>query len=648
MPVTRRSHFALLAGVAIGLAALLLTVVHPAAQSRTADWLGYANAGGSRYSPLDQINASNVGKLQVAWRASMTPDEMRQRLGSTAPPAAMSQNTPLKVGNLVYMSTGVGAVAAVDATTGRLAWFDLVPESVPNNRRRLGNSTRGIAYWKGGRDERIFSITGDYLVALNAKTGERVRGFGQDGAVDLVATYDRKAESYSGSMPLVVRDVVVLGGLGGPSGDGYSESMLALKEGWPGDVRGYDARTGKLLWTFHTVPRKGEFGHDTWLNGSAEYTGDTNVWAPFTGDDELGYVYLPVGTPTSDYWGGYRPGNNLFAESLVCLDVRTGKRVWHYQMIHHGIWDYDVATAPVLADITVDGRKIKAVAQVTKHGFTFVFDRVTGKPVWPIEERPVPKGDAPGEWYAPTQPFPTKPPAFDRLGVTVDDLIDWTPELRKEALDIINQYRWGPLFTPPSTIDGPDGKKGTIFSPGNDATAWYAQSYDPETGVLYVTTGNSAQVIELVPSKNPQSNIPLVRKDLDHLFGPRGLPSPFKPPYSKVTAIDLNKGEILWTWVNGDGPRDHPAIKHLNLPPMGSGGRAAALITKSLMFIGEGRQGGKMFRAVDKKTGTTVWETELPALTGAAPMTYMANGKQYIVMAIGGAIRAELIAFTLP
>ena len=628
--------------------AALVSVDRPSAQAGAADWLGYANQGGSRYSALDQINASNVGRLKVAWRASMTPDEMRQRLGSTAPPAAMSQNTPLKVGNLLYLSTGVGAVAAVDATTGRMVWFDLVPESVPANRRRLGNSTRGIAYWRGGKDERIFSITGDYLVALNARTGERVRTFGKEGAVDLVEGYDRPAASYTASMPLVVKDVVVMAGMGGPAGDGYSESMLAVKEGYPGDVRGYDARTGKLLWTFHTVPHKGEFGYDTWLNGSAEYTGDTNVWAPFTGDDELGYVYLPIGTPTSDYWGGYRPGNNLFAESIVCLDVRTGKRVWHYQLIHHGIWDYDVATAPVLADITVDGKKIKAVAQVTKHGFAFVFDRVTGQPVWPIEERPVPKGDAPGEWYAPTQPFPTKPPAFDKQGVTDDDVIDWTPELKKEALDIIHQYRYGPLFTPPSTLNGPDGKQGTIFVPGNDATAWYAQGYDPETKVLYVSTGNSAQVIKLVPSKNPKSNIPLVRKDLDPLLGPRGLPSPFKPPYGRLTAIDLNKGEILWTSVNGDGPRDHPAIKHLNLPPMGAGGRAAPLVTKSLLFIGEGRQGGKGFRAFDKRTGKVVWETELPALSAAAPMTYMANGKQYIVVAIGGTIRAELIAYTLP
>lgn len=647
MPVLRRSLVASAAALA-GLTAVLLTGVHPSAQGRSSDWLAYAAGGGSRYSPLDQINASNVGKLQVAWRTSMTPDEMRQRLGSTSPAAAMSQNTPLKAGNFVYMSTGVGAVAAVDAVSGRLAWFDLVPESVPGNRRRLGNSTRGIAYWKGGKDERIFSITGDYLVALNAKTGERVRTFGKEGAVDLVEGYDRPATSYTASMPLVVKDVVVMAGMGGPVGDGYSESILSVKEGYPGDVRGYDARTGRLLWTFHTVPRPGEFGNDTWLNNSWAYTGDTNVWAPFTGDDELGYVYLPIGTPTSDYWGGFRPGNNLFAESIVCLDVRTGKRVWHYQLIHHGIWDYDVATAPVLADITVEGKKIKAVAQVTKHGFAFVFDRVTGKPVWPIEERPVPKGDTPGEWYAPTQPFPTKPPAFDKQGVTDDDVIDWTPELKKEALDIIHQYRYGPLFTPPSTLNGPDGKQGTILIPGNDATAWYAQGYDPDTNVLYVSTGNSAQVIKLVPSTNPKSNIPYVRKDLDQLQGPRGLPSPFKPPYGRLTAIDLNKGEILWTAVNGDGPRNHPAIKHLNLPPMGAGGRAAPLVTRSLLFIGEGRMGGKWFRAFDKTTGKVVWETELPAGTTAAPMSYMANGKQYIVMAIGGNIRAELIAFALP
>ena len=647
---------------AVGLAcvvSLCVVMVWQPRANEAGDWPAYAASNAStRYSPLDQINRDNVKNLRIAWRQSITPMEVRQQLLDVRPPRK-SQNTPLKIGNLLYISTGPGAVAALDAATGRLVWFDDVPKPKDERRRTLGGPARGVAYWRDGEDERIIGITGDYLVALNAKTGQRIASFGEGGAVDLVASFPRPAENFGGSSPpVIVRDVIVVGGWGGPSGDGANEDMWARKEGPPGDVRGFDVRTGKLLWTFRTVPQPGEFGNDTWLNESWKYTGDTQVWGPFSADEELGYVYLPIATPTGDYWGGERPGNNLFGESLVCLDARTGKRVWHFQMVHHGVWDYDLATAPVLADITVDGRTIKAVAQLSKQGFAYVLDRVTGEPVWPIEERPVPQGDTPGEWYAPTQPFPTKPPAYLQQGVTEDDLIDWTPELRAEALAIISQYRYGPLYTPPSLIDGPDGKKGTIFAPGTSSAVWDIQGYDPETGILYVATSNSIQVIELVPSKNPKSNLRYVRKRVTIMEGPRGLPSPFKPPYAKLTAIDLNKGEILWEFTNGDGPRDHPAIKHLNLPPLGGARRAGPLVTKTLVFIGEGTDlrkhenrgpGGKTFRALDKRTGEVVWEMELPGGTGGVPMTYLVDGKQYIAVTIGwSTMRAEVIALALP
>jgi quinoprotein glucose dehydrogenase len=627
--------------------------------SESGDWPAYAASNAStRYSPLDQINKDNVGNLRIVWRQSVTPAEVRQRVSNLTPPAS-SQNTPLKIGNLLYISTGLGTAAALNAATGRLVWFDDVrSESKGTRRRTLGGPQRGLAYWRDGSDERIITITGDYLVALNARTGERIATFGQQGKVDLVASFWRRGETgdlFSGmSAPVIVRDVIVVGGMRGLLGDGANEDALARREGPPGDIRGFDVRTGRLLWTFHTVPRSGELGNDTWLKESWAYTGDAQVWAPFSADEELGYVYLPTGTPTGDYWGGERHGDNLFGETLLCLDARTGKRIWHFQAVHHGLWDYDLATAPVLADITVSGRKIKAVAQVSKQGFTYVFDRVTGDPVWPIEERPVPKGDTPGEWYSPTQPFPTKPAAFLRQGVTTDDVIEWTPELRAEALALISRYRFGPLFTPPSVPGGPDGKNGTIFAPGTASALWHSQGYDPETGTLYVASSNSIQVIELVPSKHPKSNLRYVRKQVSILKGPRGLPSPFKPPYSTLAAIDLNRGDTLWTFVNGNGPRDHPAIKHLDVPPLGQGVRAGPLVTKTLVFIGEGPphysgMGGRMFRALDKRTGTIVWETELPGGTSGVPMTYMVDGKQYVAVTVGWSdIRAEVIALALP
>ena len=391
--------------------------------------------------------------------------------------------------------------------------------------------------------------------------------------------------------------------------------MLAevIPEAPPDDVRGFDAKTGKMLWTFHVVPRKTEFGVDTWLDGSLEYSGNSGVWTLLSGDEELGYVYLPTEEATGDYYGGTRPGNNLFAESIMCLDAKTGKRVWHFQTLHHGLWDYDLPAAPILVDIRVNGRTVKAVAQVTKQAYTFVLDRVTGKPIWPVEERPVPQGEVPGEWYSPTQPVPTRPPAFDQQGVSDKDLLDYTPELKAESKRIVDEYNYGPLFTPPEVVGTPKGKKGTIYLPGTNGGAdWGGAAFDPETGVLYVPSTHMPDIIGLVHSENPESNMPWVKRAWPKMLGPQGLPDPFKPPYAKLTAIDLNKGEILWAVANGDGLKNHPAFKGLNLPAIGTPGRNAAIVTKSLVFMGEGSDtgvgvpagfGGKMFRAYDKATG---------------------------------------------
>jgi quinoprotein glucose dehydrogenase len=565
----------------------------------------------------------------------------------------VSQNTPLMIGGLLYVSTPLGTAAALDPESGKVVWFDTPPAREAGTALRA--PSRGVAYWTDGTDSRIIAITGQYLVALNAKTGKRYADFGTEGTgdVDLSKGYDRSAPGYRwGGPPLVVRDVIVIGGLGGSPGENTGR-----QRGNQGDIRGFDIRTGKQLWKFRTVPRPGEFGSDSWQADSWSYSGDVSVWGQMSGDEELGYIYAPIETPNNNYYGGARPGNNLFAESLLCLDAKTGKRVWHFQAVHHGIWDWDFNSAPALLDITVDGHRIKAVAEVSKQNFVYVFDRVTGQPVWPIEERPVPKGNVPGEWYSPTQPFPTRPPAFDQQGVTVDDLVDFTPELRQEALDIVNQYHYGPLFIPPTLAGGPDGKKGYIQMPGTVSTLWNSPAFDPETGVLFVPSVQRPLAARLEKPTTADSDVGYVLRSSGDLMGPRGLPTPFKPPYGRLTAIDLNKGEILWKIANGDGPRYHPAIRHLNLPPLGQGGRVAPLVTKSLVFLGEGTNdgviaappgyGGKMFRAFDKATGATVAEIELPGGTSGAPMTYAVNGKQYIVVAIGWKdMPAEWVALT--
>ena len=654
--VVRRALFI----VAVGLVSLAGV---PNAAGQTGEWRAYAaDKAGSKYSPLDQIDADTVHDLQVVWRQSTIPDATRG--GNTMDAPSASQNTPIMADGRLYVSTGLGMVAALDATTGEVVWFDAPPAPGGQTRRR-GAPTRGVAYWTDGDDARVLAVLGSRLVALNAATGERYLDFGEAGEVDLVQGYDdRVVESFRWrSAPIVVNDVIVVGSA---INDITNHTMPALKEMPPGDVRGFDVRSGEQLWIFHTIAREGEPGNETWLTAltedraSWEYTGNTNMWASPSADEELGYVYLPLSTPTSDYYGGHRPGANLFAESLVCLDAATGERIWHFQAVHHGLWDYDFPAAPTLMDITVDERDIKAVAITSKQANTYVFNRVTGEPVWPIEERPVPQGDVPGEWYSPTQPFPTKPPAYDQQGVTIEDLIDFTPELRAEAIAMLDDYVWGPFFTPPSLIDErPGGTQGTMVVPGLvGGTDWNGAGVDPETGILYVPSVHSGTVVGLARSEHPRSDVDWAMKGARQIPGPQGLPL-FKPPYGRLVAIDLNKGDILWTIANGDGPRDHPAIAHLDLPPLGQGGRVAPLITKTLVFLGDGADvggaflprgsGSRMFRAYDKATGDRVWEMELPGGTTAAPISYLADGRQYIVVTVGWSdMESEYVALALP
>ena len=604
--------------------------------------------GSTKYAPLDQINRSNVRNLHVAWRRPAVADELRgqhQQLKFSN----LLRSTPLMINGVLYASDGIGLVEAFDPATGRTLWVqestDLGPEAL------AGTSTRGIAYWRNGADERILSVRPPYLYAINLKTGELIRSFGEAGKVDLRTGLGPQPQPFNfTSAPLIVKDIAVIG------------SSIAdnpnLKEGTRGDVRGYDVKTGKLRWTFRTIPGEREFGVETWEGRSWEYTGAVNAWSNLSADEELGYIYLPLTSPTSDMYGGHRLGNNLFSDSLVCLKAETGERVWHFQLVHHDLWDYDLPAAPILADIRVNGKPIKAVVQVTKQGFAFVFDRVTGQPVWPIEERPVPQSATPGERTAPTQPFPTKPAPFERQGVSVDDLIDFTPELRREAIDITKRYVVGPLFTPPSIKgDGPNDTKGTLQLPGSVGGAdWNGAALDPETGILYVPSVTGTFAADLVSGNTVQSNLRYVHGTREFVTGPRGLPL-FKPPYGRITAINLNTGDHVWVKPNGDGPREHPAIKHLNLPPLGQPGRASPLVTKTLLFIGEGDPinvrtppggGGRKFRAYDKASGAVVWEMEFPAGTTGAPMTYMYKGKQYIAFAIGSSEhQAEFVALAL-
>ncbi len=607
-----------------------------------AEWRNYASdLASTKYSPLDQINASNVNRLQIAWRWKSANFGPRNE--------GNMETTPIMVGGVLYFSAGQRRVIiAADAATGETLWMNRLDEGSRASQWPRPYS-RGVSYWSNGQgDDRILAVTAGYrLVALDAKTGVPVPTFGNKGLVDLYDGLERIKEGEIGltSPPTVVKNIVVVGA------SLKSGTAPPTKSNVPGDVRGFDARTGKLLWTFHTIPRPGEFGYDTWKNSSAEYTGNTGVWAPISADEELGYIYLPVESPTGDYFGGERPGNGLFGESLVCLDVNTGKRIWHYQLIHHGIWDFDPPAAPNLIDVTVDGKKIKAVAQITKQGFVYTFDRVTGQPVWPIEERPVPQSTIPGEHTSPTQPFPTKPPAFDLQGFRPDYLNNLTPEIHAEAEKIAARYTMGSLFTPSSV-------QGVLMLPAvNGGANWEGAAVDPETGILYVGSVTDPWIYAMAKSTPGQSEMAYVGRGgrPDRAFG---LPI-VRPPWGRITAINMNTGEHAWQKPNGPAPEAFtslPIAKGLDLSQAGNPAIAMLLVTKTLLFTGEGVAmvngvpggGGPTFRVFDKANGKILHEMKMPGLTSAPPMTYSLRGKQYIVLATTSRTEgAELVALTL-
>jgi quinoprotein glucose dehydrogenase len=664
------------------------------------EWRSYAgDLRNFRYSPLDQINADNFNKLEIAWR--FKTDSLGNR------PEFKLEATPLMVNGVVYATAGSRRAAiALDAATGELLWVHGEHEGARGAAAPRQLSGRGLSYWSDGKVERILYVTPGYrLLCLDAKTGTVVPSFGINGAVDLktFAVYGtgQPIDLINGEIglhatPAVTKSGVVLVGSAFREG-GTPKTHNNTK----GMVLAFDVRTGKKLWQFNTIPRPGEFGNDTWLKESWAVNGNAGVWTQMAVDEDLGLAYLPVETPSSDFYGGHRPGNNLFADSLVCVDLKTGQRKWHYQLVHHSVWNMDIAAAPILADITVNGRAIKAVLESSKQALLYAFDRVTGQPVWPIEERPVEKGDVPGEWYSPTQPFPTKPPAFDYQGVTIENLIDFTPELRAEAQRIVSKYKIGPVFTPP-VVSKAEGPLAAFRSSGG--MNWPGFSYDPETHIAYVPSFVSLPPVGLMPSPNkafsdadyvegfattgvqyvsgPGENVgadaprPAVREagrgpapapagaattaGVGSGLGltPQGLPL-LKPPYGRITAINMDKGEFVWQVAHGETPdfiRNHPALKGLNIPRTGQSGYVGVLVTKTLVIAADPQvtttadhPRGAMLRAYNKATGKELGAVWMPAPQSGSPMTYSVNGKQYIIVPIsGGGYSGEFIAFRLP
>ena len=641
----------------VAMLTLLTTAVSAQTGAANGEWRTWGgDLAATRYAPLDQINADNFKNLEVAWTFKT------EYLGKN--PDFNLQATPLMVNGVLYFTAGAHRDAvAVNAATGEMLWMYRLDEGARKSPRVL--SGRGVGYWTDGKgDQRIFFVTVGYqLIGLDAVTGRPIQSFGRNGIIDLREDDDQVMDVMTADVgwngaPVVARNVVLVGASHSASG--------RTKANVKGYVRGFDARTGKRLWTFHTIPRPGEFGNDTWLDDSWSYTGNTGVWTQITVDEELGIAYLPVETPTGDYFGGHRHGDGLFGESLVAVNLETGQRIWHFQFVHHGIWDYVLPCAPMLADVTVNGRTIKVVAQPTKQGFLFVFDRQTGQPVWPIEERAVEKGAVPTEWYSPTQPFPTRPPAYERQGFLPEEVIDFTPEIKAEAQKVLSQYKIGPLFTPPITR-GYEGKIGTLYVP--NGANWPGASLDPDTGILYVYSHTLLRVLSMVndPKRSDMNYISVGGGDDSGGTGltVQGLPL-IRPPWGRITAIDLNKGDIVWQVAHGETPdnvKNHPALTGVNIPKTGrtggaggSSGGIGTLVTKTLVISGEGGvftapngQRGAMLHAYNKATGNEVGAVYMPGAQTGGPMTYMLNGKQYLVVAVSGAILpGQLMAFKLP
>ncbi len=615
------------------------------------EWVTWGgDFGNLRYAALDQINADNVSELEVAWRWKSSDVDGRQDANWKA--------TPLVVDGVMYAPHGGTRISAIDPSTGATLWTYEPDPYRKRIARGFSGSSRGLSWWTDGVSKRILHNTIDgRLLSIDAVTGLPDTQFGVNGQVnlneDLLPPDDtRTPQDMNSTAPgVVIGDLIVVQVIG--------DDTVARKGGTPGYIRAYDIRTGKKVWTFHTIPRPGEFGNDTWLNDSWKDFGAASVWSMMAADPELGLVYLPIESATNNWWGGEKPGDGLFAESIVCLDAKTGQRVWHFQILHHGVWDYDLPAAPILHDVVKDGKKIKAVSVLTKQGMNFVFDRVTGEPVWPIEERPVPTEMAPPEeQLSPTQPFPTKPAPYSRLGFHEEDVIDFTPELKAQAMQMLSQYTKGPMYTPPTVVTATN--RGTIVYPNyGGGSNWNGGAFDPESNTLFVPTRNTFMSIGLRKADPARTDWTYAPVNSGVMRLANGLPLN-KPPWALVTATDMNRGDHVWSRSIGGASeeiRNHPALKGLDLDFDNMGQisvRPSPLVTKSLLFMAEsanigGDPGGPMFRAYDKRSGAVVHEFELPGLTSGAPMSYMHRGRQYIAVALAAQGQpAELVVLSLP
>jgi len=619
----------------------------PGVGSTDYDWVNYGNdLGHSKYAPLDQINQDTFENLQLAWIWDSVDNEAVLQRPEFVPSGFKA--TPITRDGVLYVSTPLGHIAALDAKTGEEKWVFNTYTWEHGRPANNGFNHRGVTYWEkttpNGKEPRIIMSTANaFLWSIDAETGKPDPTFGNNGKVDLTVglgrPVDRSMIAHSAAVP-IVGDTVILGSVvyDQPMFDDVPAKLTDLP---PGHVRGYDLNTGEQKWIFHTIPQEGEFGTDTWEDDSWKVTGATNIWTMLSADPELGYVYLPIGNPGNDWYGGQRLGDNLFGTSIVALDVETGERIWHYQIVHHELWDYDPPAAPTLVDITVDGREIKALAQVSKQAFIYVLDRVTGEPVWPIEERAVPLSNVPGERASPTQPFPTRPAPFDLQGISEDTLIDFTPELRAEAMEIIKQFDYGMLYTPPSL-------RGTINLPGwTGGAEWSGAAFDPETSMYFIPSVTSPIVVQVVEQDPAVTEFRYIRDGLRNVNGPQGLPLT-KPPYGRVSALDLDTGEYQWVRANAQGIRQQIIDMGIADPgPVGVVNVAPLLVTKSLLFQAI-NDGIPVLRAMDKTTGETIADIDLPAIPQGAPMTYMIDGKQYISIASGGGSDAKLITLSLP
>ena len=624
--------------------------------TQSGEWPSYGgDTGSTKYSPLDQINAENFNDLEIAWQwtsvdASLDLESLREQNPDIQ--IGNFQATPLMANGRLFIITALNQLSAINPLTGETLWThnpEIYLSGPPIN--PLSYHNRGLAYWSNGDDERVIAGTQDgYLISLDALTGEPDPEF-NGGRVDLsvgIPRASRNALDWTGAQPVsVVSPPIVIGDIVVTSQ--ITQGRPLMRERPPMWVRGYSINTGETEWVFHTIPQGGEYGVETWEEESWRRTGNNGVWSIMSADPELGLVYLPLEAPTDDFYGGNRPGDNLFSQSLVAVDAITGERRWHFQMIHHGLWDYDLPAAPNLIDITVEGREIKAVAQISKQGFVYTFDRETGEPVWAIEEREVPRSDIPGEKDSPTQPFPTRPPPFEAQGLEISDLIDFTSELRAEALDIIDDYTFGPLFTPP-TLSVPGGNKGTVLRPSAGGGAnWMGAAVDPETGYLYVPSSDSITVPVVIESDPGDSNLSYRRIALGGIRGPQGLPI-LRPPYATITAFDMNTGDIVWRVPNGNGSErveNHPAVEGIDLPPLGGGGRNPILATPTVLVHAQNNCSQTKLIARDKASGAELAMVDIPAASRSAPMTYEVDGKQFIVISVLTSPAPKLIAYAL-